>query len=671
MSEPIRPDPWAPTERTLPSSVASVLAGSGLLAAAFAGAMVLPVTSLLLLLAALVGVSATLGLATLRYDLAVALAFLLLGVVFVEPAPVDGLLGVLIAVAIATRRVDLRAVPRSVRVLLGLLLLLNVLSMIETIDWGEALRFFVITAYLVALAVWLTGYVESRERARNVVGAYVVGAVAIALVTSLALYLPVPGRSVLTVEQLRGRGLLEDANVYGPFLIPPALILLEELLFPRLLAWGRTLKLGMLLVLSAGVLLSYSRAAWVAYGASLLVLFAVLAVRRGSLKRLPALLGIMVILGAVAAGMLAATGSFEFLRERAAIQSYDTERFAAQRAAARLGFEHPVGIGPGQFDVVSDVSTHSLYRACARRAGCPRPPGDLGDRSDHPGARSAASGTCPRNARDRVGGVTSDVGRADAQLVLHRHRPLAPSLGRRRHDLGWFGTGAAASNGVHHHLMRVLLVSQPIDGGVFKHVSDLANALTGRGHEVVVATPLRSRPASLRAEVVPIPMTRGVAVADDTRAISTYVAAIRRVRPDVVHAHSSKAGVVARLARVALPSVPVIYTPHGYAFVGPFSARSRDVFRLVERALSPLATRVICVCDAEQRLAASVGARSRTRVVHNGINVGELPSPMPPAGLPDQTPGSRRSAFFGPGRASRRCLTPRPPCGSVGAHCGS
>jgi hypothetical protein len=361
MSEPIRPDPWAPTERSLPPSVAIVLAVSGFLAAAFAGALMLPATSLLLLLAALVGVSATLGLATLRYDLVVVLAFLVLGVVFVEPAPVDGLVAVLIAVAIATGRMDLRAVPRTALLLLGLLLALNLVSMIETIDWGEALRFFVITAYLVVLAVWLTGYIESRERARNVVGAYLAGAVAMALITALALYLPVPGRSVLTVDELRGRGLLEDANVYGPFLIPPALILLEELLFPRLLALGRMLKLGMLFVLSAGVLLSYSRAAWVAYGVSLLVLFAVLAVRRGSLKRLPALLGIMVILGAIAIGMLAATGSFEFLRERAAVQSYDAERFAAQRAAARLGFEHPVGIGPGQFDVVSDVSTHSLY----------------------------------------------------------------------------------------------------------------------------------------------------------------------------------------------------------------------------------------------------------------------------------------------------------------------
>jgi glycosyltransferase involved in cell wall biosynthesis len=95
---------------------------------------------------------------------------------------------------------------------------------------------------------------------------------------------------------------------------------------------------------------------------------------------------------------------------------------------------------------------------------------------------------------------------------------------------------------------------------------------------------------------------------------------MRRVRPDIVHAHSSKAGAIARLARVSHPRTPVVYTPHGYAFAGHFSGSGeRLAYRGIERVLAPLSSRVVCVCEAEAVLARSVGASARVRIVHNGI----------------------------------------------------
>ena len=97
---------------------------------------------------------------------------------------------------------------------------------------------------------------------------------------------------------------------------------------------------------------------------------------------------------------------------------------------------------------------------------------------------------------------------------------------------------------------------------------------------------------------------------------------MRALRPDIVHAHSSKAGAVARLARTLAPRTPVVYTPHGYAHAGYFESRAqRRVYALAERALTPLASRIVCVCEAERRLALGLGAGSRARLVHNGIDV--------------------------------------------------
>jgi glycosyltransferase involved in cell wall biosynthesis len=171
---------------------------------------------------------------------------------------------------------------------------------------------------------------------------------------------------------------------------------------------------------------------------------------------------------------------------------------------------------------------------------------------------------------------------------------------------------------------RILLVTQPTDGGVFRHVSDLAGGLDEYGHDVLVAAPLSTAPSDLRAEIVTVPMRRSVAPGPDARGLAALAAALRRLRPDIVHAHSSKAGALARLGRVAARRVPVIYTPHLYAFASTFGATERFVYRGFERVLAPSAARVLCVCEAERRLAASIGPADRTRVVHNGI---QLPDP--------------------------------------------
>ncbi len=167
---------------------------------------------------------------------------------------------------------------------------------------------------------------------------------------------------------------------------------------------------------------------------------------------------------------------------------------------------------------------------------------------------------------------------------------------------------------------RVLLVSQPTDGGAYRHVRDLVATLPSHGYEPVVCAPFGpGQGAELGCEIVPLAMERRVGRAD-AGAVARFARLVRRVRPDLVHAHSSKAGALARLARPANPRVPVLYTPHGYAHAGHFErpAESR-AYRLAEMLMTPMTSRVICVCEAERRLAAGVGPASRTRVVHNGI----------------------------------------------------
>lgn len=178
------------------------------------------------------------------------------------------------------------------------------------------------------------------------------------------------------------------------------------------------------------------------------------------------------------------------------------------------------------------------------------------------------------------------------------------------------------------------MILRPDEGGAFEHVTQLSAGIARRGHDVAICGLEGRRGEDFGAaiaaevEVLPVKMTRPVSVGPDARALAGLLAAQRAFRPDLVHAHGSKEAALGRLARPLRPRVPFAYTPHGYAFAKPFmSAGEHRAYRLFERMLAPLATRVICICEAERRLAAEVGPATRTRVVYNGI---EPPPPGPP-----------------------------------------
>jgi O-antigen ligase len=313
-------------------------------------------------LAAGLGALSVLALALWRYDAAVALAFLVLGIVRIEPAPVDGVFAIVMAVAVVTGRFDFRSAPLWAFVLIGLFLALNLLACIDAVKLSRAASFMSITVYLCLLGLWTSGYVRTEARARMVLKLWVGTAALTAAASTLALYVNFPGAPELHKRYAdRASGFFSDPNVYGPFLIPAAILLLHELLEPRLLRGGRLLKLLALSVLVLGVTTSYSRAAWLNLGVGVLVMLTVLPLRRGGLRRASALLVTLVACFGAAGAAVVVSGSSNFLEERASLQSYDTQRFGAQRGGIELGQSHPLGVGPGQFELLEPISAHSTF----------------------------------------------------------------------------------------------------------------------------------------------------------------------------------------------------------------------------------------------------------------------------------------------------------------------
>ena len=101
-------------------------------------------------------------------------------------------------------------------------------------------------------------------------------------------------------------------------------------------------------------------------------------------------------------------------------------------------------------------------------------------------------------------------------------------------------------------------------------------------------------------ERIPVPtLVRPVAPISDLRALSSLRAAMRSFRPDVVHTHSSKAGVLGRFA-ARLVGVPAVHTVHGFGFTPLQAAPMRFLYRTAERAMARFTDHFVTVSETDR-----------------------------------------------------------------------
>jgi glycosyltransferase involved in cell wall biosynthesis len=157
-------------------------------------------------------------------------------------------------------------------------------------------------------------------------------------------------------------------------------------------------------------------------------------------------------------------------------------------------------------------------------------------------------------------------------------------------------------------------------GGGGSHLIQLAQglALHGWTSTVVVGRDGPSGPG-LRAAGVPV-LTLGGSMGVGT--LLSLPRVLRSQRPDVVHVHGSRAGLLGTLSAHAAGVRPVVYTAHAFAFRREDYPILRRAFVLAERATCELADHVICLTHGDLAAAKEAGIpTSRATVIPNGIDV--------------------------------------------------
>jgi glycosyltransferase involved in cell wall biosynthesis len=166
-------------------------------------------------------------------------------------------------------------------------------------------------------------------------------------------------------------------------------------------------------------------------------------------------------------------------------------------------------------------------------------------------------------------------------------------------------------------------------GGSQMHVLDLLEALRFEADLSVVVGEEGFLTERARALGVPVTVLHELCPAlsplKDIRAAARLVRHLRTTQPDLLHAHTSKAGILGRIAAAAT-GTPAIFTAHTWAFAEGTSFGWKLIALPLERLAAPFTTCTIHVSEANRRLALRRGVKASglNVTIHNGVREGAL-----------------------------------------------
>lgn len=190
--------------------------------------------------------------------------------------------------------------------------------------------------------------------------------------------------------------------------------------------------------------------------------------------------------------------------------------------------------------------------------------------------------------------------------------------------------------------MRIVhIITRLIIGGAQENTLLSCEGQHDRGHEVTLITgpPIgpegslldRARSYGYQVEIFD-EMRRAIHPLRDWKTYRHLVRRLRELKPDVVHTHSSKAGIIGRFAARKAQMPFIVHTIHGLAFTASTSRLVNGFYRWAERKAAPITHRIVCVANAmsEQSLCAGIGRPGQYVTIYSGMDTRPFLDPPVP-----------------------------------------
>lgn len=180
-------------------------------------------------------------------------------------------------------------------------------------------------------------------------------------------------------------------------------------------------------------------------------------------------------------------------------------------------------------------------------------------------------------------------------------------------------------------LAKTILHIAEASGGVERYLVTLLTKLkknTEYKHVLVCSSTFdTAKFKDIASEVVVVQsMQNAISARKDLNAIIAVRKTIRKLKPDIVYCHSSKAGAIGRMADLFIKN-SVIYNPHGWAFnMKSVGKKKIKFYELVERMLALLTDKIVCISEYEKKSALEhqICKTYKLEVINNGIDFNEL-----------------------------------------------
>jgi len=170
-----------------------------------------------------------------------------------------------------------------------------------------------------------------------------------------------------------------------------------------------------------------------------------------------------------------------------------------------------------------------------------------------------------------------------------------------------------------------ILTRSDVIGGASVHLLDLACGMRDMGHEVTILVGGEGvflKHAQMRGlqYFTLRHLVREIHLIKDVKGFWELRSALTRLNPDIIHLHSSKAGILGRLVGKSL-SIPTAFTVHGWSFTEGVSEKRRILYRFLEKFMARFSDKVITVSEYDKQLALrfGVGSDDLLITVHNGM----------------------------------------------------
>lgn len=182
--------------------------------------------------------------------------------------------------------------------------------------------------------------------------------------------------------------------------------------------------------------------------------------------------------------------------------------------------------------------------------------------------------------------------------------------------------------------MKVVHIVEALEGGVYTYFKDLSvffgneeirqkteTTIIYSDHRNGVDQTKVNTEFSSNIELIHIDMVREISPFQDLKSIFRLTRELRKINPDIIHLHSSKAGVLGRISSLLLfKKKKLFYSPHGYAFLRTdISNRSRRLYTIIENSFQRLFGGTIIACgDTEFEIAKEIGP---SKLIRNGVDI--------------------------------------------------